>query len=80
MLNADFENYFNILNKLACEKILWKVHYDTCIASCYPVTFLREENLREKTVSRSAVIDIHKLQEKGLDLGNLLCDNRERNI
>lgn len=32
MLNSAFENYFNILNKLACEKkILWKVHYDTCI-------------------------------------------------
>lgn len=157
MLNADFENYFNILNKLACEKkILWKVHYDTCIdkngsyllrlnyrtlisklkysyfkasvdhmlenthladdievleesfkasknyldpkwldavsfrnelkvkdyciASSYPVTFLKEENLREKTLSRSAVIDIHRLQEKGLDIGNLLCDNRERNM
>ncbi|MCM0648174.1 hypothetical protein NBE98_07270 [Clostridium swellfunianum] len=53
---------------------------DYCIASSYPVTFLREENLREKTVFRSAVIDIHKLQEKGIDLGYLLCDNRERNM
>jgi hypothetical protein len=157
MLNADFEDYFNILNKLACEKkILWKVHYDTsidksgnyllrlnyralipklkysyfkatvdhmlenthladdlevleesfkasenyfdpkwldavsfrdeikvkdyCIASSYSVAFFREENLREKILFRSAVIDIHKLQEKGVDIGNMLCDNRERNM
>lgn len=154
MDKRSFENYFNVLNKLADSgRILWKVHYDTyidqrgsyvlrlnyrkfmtrlieyyssaavahmlenmdlakdmkelqkhfesyedyispswleadsfrkelrakayCIDSSYPVMFYHEENLRERSMYRSAIIDINKLQSEGVVIEKLLSDNRK---